>query len=261
MRRIILTATLIAMLHLFVGCAVDSGRSQLVVTSQADAAAVAKLANAGESDIVEHLSINRQAYRQALEALISHYTAAGNDMKLAWAKSELAALDSIQQYNYILQASLAGPDLRADTPIAEANELYNQAFQLEKRAKALIIINDDNLLRRALVKYNQLIKRHPGSDKIDDAAYRAGTIYEYFCDYSIAALYYQRAYQWNNDITYPAVFRAAFILDNRLFRRTEALQLYRIAVKRQAMLESQREFAEKRIQELTRSDESGEEIR
>ncbi len=260
MRRMILAATLFVLMHVLVGCSVDAGRSQFVVPARTNTSPVAELANAGESDIVEHVAINRQAYRRGLEALMRHYTAAGNDMKLAWAKRELAALDTVQQYNYILEASLAGPGLQADTPIPEADELYNRAFKLEKKAKALIIINDDNLLRLALTKYNQLIKRHPGSDKIDDAAYRAATIYEYFYDYSIAALYYQRAYQWNNDITYPAAFRAAFILDNRLFRRTEALELYRIAVNRQAMFVNQREFAEKKIKDLTRSDESPEEI-
>jgi len=260
MRRMILAATLFVLLHVLVGCSVDAGRSQFVVPARTDTSPIAELANAGEGDIVEHVAINRQAYRRGLEALIGHYTAAGNDMKLAWAKRELAALDAVQQYNYILEASLAGPGLQADTPIPEADELYDRAFRLEKKAKALIIINDDNLLRQALIKYNQLIKRHPASDKIDDAAYRAGTIYEYFCDHSIAALYYQRAYQWNNEIDYPAAFRAAFVLDSRLFRRTEALQFYRIAVKRQAMFENQREFAEKRIQELTRSDETAEQI-
>ena len=55
-------------------------------------------------------------------------------------------------------------------------------------------------------------------------------IYEHFKDYTIAVLYYQRAYQWEPQTSYPARFKAAFILDERLHRRAEALQLYKEAL-------------------------------
>ena len=151
---------------------------------------------------------------------------------------------------------MAGENLKAVAAIAEADDLYNRAFQLDKKAGMLVVIKDEGWLRMALNKYNQLIKKHPSSDKIDDAAYRAGTIYEYFKDYSIAVLYYQRAVQWDKHTPYPAMFRAAFILDKKLRRRTEALALYQQAIQRELMSENQREFAQKRIAELTGSDEA-----
>ena len=105
---------------------------------------------------------------------------------------------------------------------------------------------------------NQLIRRHPSSNKIGDAAFRAGGIYEYFKDYTIALLYHQRTYQWDPETIHPARFRAAFILDKRLHRRAEALEVYQQAVKKESRYEIWKEFAEKRIRELTRSDERGE---
>jgi tetratricopeptide (TPR) repeat protein len=111
------------------------------------------------------------------------------------------------------------------------------------------------MLRLALDKYNQLIKKYPTSDKIDDAAFRAGGIYEYFKDYTIALLYYQRAYQWDPDTIHPARFKAAYILDKRLHRRAEALELYQQVAKKKGQHGKYKVFAENRIRELTKSDE------
>ena len=63
-----------------------------------------------------------------------------------------------------------------------------QRIARRKKARELIIITNEDMLRVALDKYNQLIRKHPPSDKIDDAAYRAAGIYEYFKDYTIAIL-------------------------------------------------------------------------
>jgi len=260
MARTILTAALIVLLNVLVGCnGVDSGRAQLMparTRTVLGSAPIVKIAKASEADIVEHVAVNRQAYRQGLELLIEHYTKSGNNMKLEWAKKELKALDGMPQYNYIIEAGVAPPSLKASTSIPEANYLYKDALELEKKAGVLIVIKDENLLRVALDKYNQLIRKHPSSDKIDDAAYRAGRICEYFKDYTIAVLYYQRTYQWDPETIYPARFKAAYILDKRLPRRVEALQLYRQALKKEKLSTKRKEFVEERIMELTQSGKS-----
>ena len=177
-------------------------------------------------------------------------------MKLEWAKNELAALDVIPQYNYIFEAGVAGPELKASASIPEADELYAQAVAMEDKAGMLLIVKNDNLLRKAIEKYNLLIKKYPSSDKIDDVAYKAAGIYEHFKDYTIAVLYYQRTYQWDAETPYPAQFKAAFILDYYLHRRAEALDQYQQAIK---SLKNEFEhvrwkvFAESRIAELTQS--------
>ena len=259
MARTILTAALIVLLNVLVGCqGVDSGRSQLL-PPEIRSAAVIEMGVGSETDIIEEMAVNRQAYRQGLKLLVDYYTRTGNNMKLKWAKKELAALDAIPQYNYIIEAITAGPNLRASTMIPEAELMYMEAVRLEKRAKGLVVIYNENLLRLALDKYNQLISKHPTSDKIDDAAFKAGGIHEHFGDYTIAALYYERAYQWDPDTLYPARFKAAYIWDKRLhIRRADALKNYQEVLKRGRLSTRRKEFIEERIMELTQSDRSGE---
>lgn len=254
MARIVLTAAIIVLLNVLVGCqGIDSGRGQLVPTrtrTAIGAAGVVTVANASETDFVEQIAVNRQAYRQGLQLLVGYYTRTGNNMKLNWAKDELAALNSIPQYKYIIEAEAAEANLRASNSIPEADELYLEALELQREAGALLIVKNDDLLRQATNKCDQLIKRYPSSDKIDDAAYMAGENYEYFQDYSIALLYYKRAYQWDPGTIHPARFRAARILDKRLHRYAEALELYREAIKTDGAYERHRkwtEFAEQRI--------------
>nr|MBC8481249.1 hypothetical protein [Planctomycetota bacterium] len=206
-------------------------------------------------DIVEQMAINRQAYRRGLDSLITCYKRSGDNMKLKWAENELKQLNVLPQYNYIIEAGIAGPELRAAASITEADYMYADALAIEKKAKGLVVIVDDNLLRKALIKYNELINRHPASDKIDDAAYRVAGICEHFQDYTIALIYYQRAYQWSPDSTNPARFKAAYVLDKHMSRRAEALELYRESLEKEKLNANYAEFAQLRIEELTRAHE------
>jgi hypothetical protein len=257
MAKTILTVLLIVLLNVLVGCyGPDSGRSQFLPTPMKTVSVV----EAGEADIIEHMATSRLAYRQYLESLIVYYKKAGDNMKLRWAEDELDRLNKMPQYSYIIEASVAGPNLKAKDSINEANYLYDEAYRLEKAARATwVVFVDENLLRVALDKYNQVIKQYSTSDKIDDAAYRAGGIYEHFKDYTIALLYYQRAYQWDSATTNPARFKAAYILDQYLHRRAEALPLYQYALGNEKLSDDDQEFVQKRIEELTKGGESLEE--
>lgn len=265
MARIVCTAVVIVLLTVLVGCqGVDSGRAQLMPartrTSLGSAPAV-NIAEAGEVDLIEQMAVNRQAYRQSLELLVGYYTRTGNNMKLRWAEKELAALNAMPQYNYIIEVTVAPQNLKANISIPEADELYEDAMQFEKKARLaglLPVLKNESLLRLALDKYNQLIKKYPNSNKIGDAAFRAGGIYEYFKDYSIAVLYYKRVYQWDPLTPHPARFKAAYILDRHLHRRAEALELYEQAVKTEGRYDKHvawKEFAEKRTKEVSGTDE------
>jgi len=252
MTRVILSMMLTGLMIVLVGChGADSGKSQLLPSRLK----VVSVVEASEADIVEQMSINRMAYRQYTEALIKHYKDVGNNMKLGWAKSELKMLNKIPQYNYIIEASVPGPELRAVNSIAEAELMYLRALQTEKKAKQLVVITDDDLLREALDQYNQLIRRYPTSDRIDDAAFKAAKIYEYFKDYTIALMYYQRAYQWDPEESYPAKLKAARILDNKLHRRSEALELYKQVVGVPGLSKSTKQVIQTRINELTRGEQ------
>ncbi len=257
MAKTILTAIFVIFLYVLVGCdGVDSGKSQLVLAgSEPQVATITS--DAGEADIVEHLVYNRLAYQYGLESLIELYTQTGEAAKVTWAQKELKALKGIVRYNYIIEATIAGPELRATESIVEADYMYDEALRVEKKARGLVIINNEDELRLALLKYNQLIRKHPTSDKIDDAAYRAAKICEDFQDPSIALLYYKRACQWDPDSEYPACFKAAYILDRSMSRLDEALALYQQAVKKKNLKAHYKEFAEERIAELTKTAPTG----
>lgn len=259
MRRVGLILAAVALTSVLVGCGgIDTGRSQLLPAELMKGKT--EPPKASETDIVEQLMNSRQTYRQSIEQLVQHYTDTGNNMKLNWAQKELAGLNAVPQYIYIIEAGVAGPDLRASTEIPEADLFYIEALGIEKKAKEMFFIVDENRLRIALQKYNQLIKKHPSSNKISDAAFRAGEIYEHFRDYSLALLYYKRAYQWAPDTSQPARFRAAFILDNKLHRRDEALELYQEAIKatkQGGQHETWVEYAQKRIDKLMGKEQTG----
>jgi len=256
------TVILIVLLSVLVGCqGVDKGRGQRMPVDPRQSygpGSVINIADTSEADLVEKMAVSRQAYKQGLELLAGYYTRTGNNMKLEWAQKELDALNTMPKYNYIIEAIAAPANLKVKDSIPGADDLYYEAEEIRKEAGSLPVLKNENQLRLALEKYNEVIRNYKTSDKIDDAAYNAGDIYEYLKDYSIALLYFQRTYQWDPETPHPARFRAARILDQRQHRNAEALQLYQQAVKIEGQFDRYREwreFAEKRIRELQKIDE------
>ena len=211
-----------------------------------------------EVDLVETMAGFRNSYRNSILDMIEYYKRTGNNTKRLWAQSELKSLDSTQQYEYITLGITAGPDLRATASIPQANVLFDDAMKLYKNAKWLVVITDGGKLQQALRKFDEIIRKYPTSDKIDDAAYRAGKIYDHFKDYEIAVVYYQRAFQWNSEIKQLARYRAAYILDQILHMRKEALPIYQLSLKKERLDEDKTEFVKTRIKQLmTSSEKSG----
>jgi tetratricopeptide (TPR) repeat protein len=240
MTRIVTTVAVIFLLTLLVGCETDTGTSQRLPGRANPYMAdpnqpLAKPTSANEIDLVEKMAADRHAYQRSLQALVQYYTASGNHEKGTWAKEELTALDRIPQYVYIIEAEVMPATLKATESIAAADQLYAEAQRFYNDAGVIPItkFKDEEMLRAALRKYGELITQYPTSDKIDNAAYMMGRIHEGFGRYTIALAFYQRAYQWDAATPYPARFRAADILDRRLHRRAEALQVYqRLSPKR-----------------------------
>jgi tetratricopeptide (TPR) repeat protein len=252
MAKKILICSLVVLSYVLTGCrGIDTGASQLVPPYVKTAPAVKPL-EAGEADLVEQMAINRQAYRSALKTMISYYDQIGNNMKVRWTKDELEKLDDIPQYNYIIDAVVAPENLRAATSINEADLMYREAVRTEKKAGRLILVKHEDKLRTALDMYNRIIKQFPSSDKIDDCVYRAAGIHEYFRDYTIAVVYYKRAFQWDPKTPYPARYKTAYILDNYLLRKDEALELYRQCLDKEKISSSRREYIQMRISEITK---------
>lgn len=210
------------------------------------------LPGAGEADYVEKAAAARLAYREALASLSAYYRSVGNATKFEWTQTELRTFDQMVQYRYLAPAEVAPASLQARDLIDAADELYNKGMKLWDKSGVWLILVSEPKLREGLMYFNQLIAQYPTSDKIDDAAYRSGRIYEQLKNYELAAIYYQRAYQWNPLTPYPTRYRAAFIMDQRLKMRNEALTLYRLAVEKESRYTDNVTNAKLRIYELSK---------
>jgi tetratricopeptide (TPR) repeat protein len=176
-------------------------------------------------------------------------------MKLQWAKAELKALNQMPQYTYILDATVAGPDLKAKDSIELANFVYEDIHKQENLAKCLLFVYNEDSLRQVLARYNDFISKYPTSDKLDAVAYHCGEICEYFQDYTMAVLYYQRSYQWNPDTQYSGKLRAAYVMDQGLSRHAEALELYKEGLKQKNIPQNYKDYAEARVKVLSKSNQ------
>ncbi len=204
-----------------------------------------------QADYVESLAAAREGYKQALLDLIAYYESTGNATKLQWARTELKTFDQMVQYRYLMPGEWLPENLAAIDSIEEADQLYAEAMSLYRQSGGLILVTNEARLRESLQVFNQIIGDYPSSDKIDDAAYRAGRIYEHFRNYELAAVFYQRAFQWNPQTRYPARFRAAYVLDRRLMLRADALVLYKLAVEQESMYQNNTDYARMRIAQLS----------
>jgi tetratricopeptide (TPR) repeat protein len=210
---------------------------------------------AKEVDLVETMAGFRNSYRESVVDMVDYYKKTGNNTKRLWALSELESLDSTEQYRYLTLGDTSRQDLRATDSIPQANAIYKEAMKLYKDAKWLVVITHGGKLQQALRKFDEIIQKYPTSNKIDDAAYRAGKIYDHFKDYEIAVVYYQRAFQWNSKIRYPVRYRTAYILDKILHKRKEALPIYQESLKKERLDEDKTDFVKLRIKQLTTSKE------
>ncbi len=222
---------------------------------------------ATEIAMAEELAATRLAYHKQLEKIKSFYEQSGNQLKIEWVERELKSLDSIPRYRYVLQAEVAGDNLRAKDSIPKADILYKEALEIYNHTDLIfpipMLVKHEDIalqhptmyvskkrLQLALNKCNDLIRDYPTSDKIDDAAYLAGEIHEYYGDYSIAVLYYKRAFEWNSETPYPARYMVARILDYKLSERGQALQLYREALDKESNYNINPDQIRQRIAEL-----------
>lgn len=204
-----------------------------------------------EVDLVEKLAASRAGYYADVEALKDYYLQTGNQRKLDWAKKEASWLEKGPKYKYLMPAETAGTELVARDAISAADKLFEEGMNAYRQAVIIPVVPNRSKIRLAITKFNKVIDNYPTSDKVDDAAYRAGELYERFNDFSLAANYYQKAYLWDEYTPYPARYKAARLLDYKLKRRDEALALYRLAVEKEAQFDYYAAKAKERIAELT----------
>src|SRR5262249_44815945 len=81
---------------------------------------------------------------------------------------------------------------------------------------------------RAEILLRRLLTDYPQSDKIGDAAYQLGDLYESraYRQHRRAATFFERSFQWNPTTQSDARLRAARLYDHNLIERVRARELY-----------------------------------
>lgn len=253
-RNILIVVSAVVVIGVFGGCAnpkVDDAHLLLTEQEQQTTTKGVLAPDAGEVDVVEQMAATRSAYQTALEELIAYYNSVGNEAKRRWATNELKTLKQMAQYRYLMPGEWVTQNMSATVKVEGAEELYKKALGLYIDAGGYFIITSEAKLRQSLQLFNQLIGEYPNSTRIDEAAYRAGQIYEHFKDYELAAVMYQRCFQWNDKTSFPARYRAAYVLDQKLKMRKEALAIYKLSVQKESRYEDNTKYAQSRIYELS----------
>ena len=210
------------------------GASLLVLTlwvaagAQSPPADKGKRPSGGKADveIVERLLAARKEYHATLETLRAHYIAAGDIERARWAEEELVQYHRIPKHAFRLELDVPPPTLQANYNIPEANERYRHALKFKDQGWGQTYIDNQ---RRAELLFQQLLTNYPQSDKISDAAYQLGDIYESkaFRQYERAAAYFERCFQWNPKTQFDARMRAARLYERYQSERARAIEIYK----------------------------------
>jgi len=178
-----------------------------------------------DHQLVEKVIAARQAYQESLETLRAHYIAAGEIERARWAEDELLQYHRISKFAYRLELDVPPPNLKPLYNIPEANELMRRAILYKDKGWGTDYTDNQ---RRAELLLQQLLSKHPQSNKIDEAAYMLGELYESraFRQNGRAAVYYERSFQWNPQTHHDSRVRSARLYE-RLGERNHALEIYR----------------------------------
>ena len=176
-------------------------------------------------DLVKNLNLCRSRYQANLEQLRAWYLANGDVERARWAEEELRQFHRISKQAFRLDLDVPAETLQAKENVPEANELYRRAMTYKDKGWGNDYLDNQ---RRAELLFQQLLSNYPQSDKIGDAAYQLGDIYESraYRQYRRAAQYFERSFQWNPTTQLDARLRAARLYDRYAIDRNKARTLY-----------------------------------
>jgi tetratricopeptide (TPR) repeat protein len=194
--------------------------------AQPPPAGTAAKGNNGDLDLVKHILDIRKDYQKSLENLRLHYLKVGDLERAKWAEEELRQYHRIPKQAFILDLDVPPPNLQGHTNVPEANKLLTWALKFKDKGWG--VDYQDNQ-RRAEILLQDLLTKYPHSDKISDAAYYLGDIYESkaYKQFRRAAAYYERCFQWDPKTHLDARLRAARLYDFEVKDRARAIELYR----------------------------------
>ncbi len=201
-------------------------------------------------ELVERLLAARRDYQIALEKLRAFYVTHQDVERAQWAEDELVQFHRIPKQAFRLELDVPPPTLQAARNIPEANDLYKKAMMYKDKGWGGNDYVDNQ--RRAELVLQQILTNYPDCDKIGDAAYQLGDIYESkaYRQYRRAAQYFERCFQWHHNTHADARLRAARLYDKYLAERSRAIELYREITTHETDPKRIAE-AQKRLTELT----------
>lgn len=205
----------------------------------------------GEVELVESVIKARKDYWSSLDKLRQHYIATNDIEKAKWVEDELRSYHRMMKYSYRLDVKdVPPPTLQPKQNVTEANNLFRRAVDFKNKGTGDEFIDNQ---RRAEILLQAILEKYPESDKIAEAAYHLGHIYEHYKphpQYERAAAYYERSFQWNKASATDARLRAAVIYDEHLKMLDKAKELYK-SVMNHDTNSGRVEKAEKRLTELS----------
>jgi hypothetical protein len=203
----------------------------------------------GDLELVQRLMMARHEYQKMLEQLRGHYLTAGDMERARWAEDELRHYHRIPKQAFILPLVVPPPTLQGTVNVPEANKIFTRALEYKDKGSGVAYVDNQ---RRAELLFEQLITLYPQSNKISDAAYQLGDVYESkaYKQYRRAALWFERCFQWNPLTNLDARLRAARLYDRQTLDRGRAIELYREIKTHETDAKRQAE-ADKRLLELS----------
>src|ERR1700730_8067485 len=186
----------------------------------------AKSTGINDLELVEKLLMSRRDYQKSLENLRLLYLKSGDLERAKWAEEELRQYHRIPKQAFRLDLDVPPPNLIGNTNITEANKLFTAAMTYKDKGWGTDYLDNQ---RRCEILFQKLLTEYPQSNKIDEAAYQLGDIYESkaYRQNRRAAAYFERCFQWNPKTHSDARMRAARIYDKQLADRVRAIEIYR----------------------------------
>ncbi len=218
---------------------------------------------------VEEMHRARQGYIDVLWRLEKLYLELGDVNRANWARAQRERTEAVTLYPYLSeQPGEARVDVAPEISIPEADALYDRALAKLNEIRGLPLVGflegARARAREALEMFQELLRKHPKSDKVDDAAFFCGEIYKEYLrkddpDDELSIKYYRWAVQLDPGTPHAARFQWAVVEDFRRHNRKEALELYHRVLTEETHNASNLRFAASRIEQLT--DEEGSHLR
>lgn len=177
-------------------------------------------------ELVQKLNNCRKDYQTSLEQLRQLYLQAGDVERARWAEDELRQWHRIPKFAFRLDLDVPPPTLKGESNVPEANQLLIRALTYKDKGFGTDSIDNQ---RRTEILLQELLSKYPTSNKISDAAYHLGDVYEKppYKMYRRAATYFERSFQWNPNTPYDGRLRAARLYDQKAIDKPRSMELYR----------------------------------